>query len=99
MDYTMVGCLTRIAQLIEQTSAATKLIWQFMKKKMQKSALTPGDVRGISRRDFVNKTALIGAGLAIGPLLLSACSDKPKVINNGSAQGLPKEENTMQTRN
>jgi hypothetical protein len=32
-----------------------------MEKKKQKSAWNPGVARGISRRDFVNKTALIGA--------------------------------------
>jgi aryl-alcohol dehydrogenase-like predicted oxidoreductase len=35
-------------------------------------------VRGISRRDLMARTALMGAGLAIGPSLLAACSDQPQ---------------------
>ena len=47
-------------------------------------------VRGISRRDIMARAALIGAGLAAGPLLLAACS-QPQKINNRS-------DNNMQTR-
>ena len=37
--------------------------------------------RALSRRDFLGKTALIGAGLAVGPSLWAASSDQPKKIN------------------
>ena len=50
------------------------------------------DVRGISRRDLMARTALMGAGLAVGPLLLAACSDQPQEINIRS-------DNKMKTRN
>ncbi|MDT2006744.1 twin-arginine translocation signal domain-containing protein [Rhodococcus opacus] len=34
-------------------------------------------IRGINRRDFVTKAALLGAGLVAGPSLLAACSISP----------------------
>ena len=49
------------------------------------------EIRGISRRDLIARAALIGAGLAVGPPLLAACSDQPHEINNRS-------DNKMQTR-
>ena len=49
------------------------------------------DVRGISRRDLMARTALIGAGLAAGPLVLAACANKPEDISNRS-------DNDMQGR-
>ena len=49
------------------------------------------DVRGISRRDLMARTALIGAGLAAAPLVLAACANKPEDIRNRS-------DNDMQTR-
>jgi aryl-alcohol dehydrogenase-like predicted oxidoreductase len=49
------------------------------------------DVRGISRRDLMARTALIGAGLAAAPLVLAACANKPEDISNRS-------DNDMQTR-
>ena len=49
------------------------------------------EIRGISRRDLMARAALIGAGLAVGPPLLAACSDQPHEINNRS-------DNNMQTR-
>jgi aryl-alcohol dehydrogenase-like predicted oxidoreductase len=49
------------------------------------------DVRGISRRDLMARTALIGAGLGAGPLLLAACANKPEETSNRS-------DNDMQSR-
>ena len=49
------------------------------------------DVRGISRRDLMARTALIGAGLGAGPLVLAGCANKPEDISNRS-------DNDMQTR-
>ena len=51
--------------------------------------------RALSRRDFLVSTALIGAGLAVGPLLGTASSAE---INNGNDKGLRKGKNEMKTR-
>jgi len=48
-------------------------------------------VRTISRRDLMARTALIGAGLAVGPSLLAACSRQPQETGNRS-------DSAMQTR-
>ena len=53
----------------------------FMKTNKQASGSNTRDRRALSRRDFLGKTALIGAGLAVGPLLWAASSDQPKEIN------------------
>jgi aryl-alcohol dehydrogenase-like predicted oxidoreductase len=50
--------------------------------------------RALSRRDFLANTALIGAGLAVGPLSWAASSDQPKE----SDEGLRREKNEMKTR-
>ena len=49
-------------------------------KPLEVSAMGLGP-RALSRRDFLASTALIGAGLAVGPLSWSASSDQPKEIN------------------
>jgi aryl-alcohol dehydrogenase-like predicted oxidoreductase len=48
-------------------------------------------LRGIGRRDLMARTALIGAGLAVGPPLLAACSDQPDDIDD-------RRDTKMQTR-
>ena len=50
--------------------------------------------RGISRRDFMTKTALVGAGLVVGPLSWAASPDQP----NESDQMLRREGNEVKTR-
>jgi Aldo/keto reductase family len=52
-----------------------------MKKNKQIAGSNTRDPRALSRRDFLGKTALIGAGLAVGPSLWAASSDQPKEIN------------------
>jgi aryl-alcohol dehydrogenase-like predicted oxidoreductase len=52
-----------------------------MKTNKQASGSNTRDPRPLSRRDFLASTALIGAGLAIGPLSWAASSDQPKEIN------------------
>ena len=52
-----------------------------MRTNKQASGSNTRDPRALSRRDFLGKTALIGAGLAVGPLLWAASSDQPKEIN------------------
>ena len=34
--------------------------------------------KGISRRDFLASTALLGAGLALSPVILAGCSEQPQ---------------------
>ena len=52
-----------------------------MKTNKQASGSNTRDPRALSRRDFLANTALIGAGLAVGPLSWAASSDQPKEIN------------------
>jgi aryl-alcohol dehydrogenase-like predicted oxidoreductase len=52
-----------------------------MKTNKQIAGSNTRDRRALSRRDFLGKTALIGAGLAVGPSLWAASSDQPKEIN------------------
>ena len=70
-----------------------------MNKNKQATGSNTQDRRDLSRHDFLTNTAVIGAGLAVGPLLWAASSDQPKEINNGSDQGLRREKNNMKTRN
>ncbi len=69
-----------------------------MEKNKQTTGSNTQDRRALSRRDFLAGAALIGAGLAVGPLLGAASSDQPKEINNGSDKGLRKKKNKMKTR-
>ncbi len=69
-----------------------------MEKKKQTTGPNTQDRQALSRRDFLAKTALIGAGLAVGPLLLSACSNQPKEINNLSDKVPRGGKSTMKTR-
>jgi aryl-alcohol dehydrogenase-like predicted oxidoreductase len=50
-----------------------------MEKNKQVTGSNTQDRRALSRRDFVAYTALIGAGLAVGPLSWAASSDHPKM--------------------
>ena len=47
--------------------------------------MTQDNLRAISRRTLMTRTALIGAGLAAGPLVLAACSGATPQIDNRSA--------------
>ncbi len=69
-----------------------------MNKNKQTTGSNTQDRRALSRRDFLANTAVLGTGLAVGPLLWAASSDQPKQINNGSDQGLRREKNNMKTR-
>src|SRR5579859_2177252 len=68
-----------------------------MEKKDQKAKLSTGDNRGISRRDFVTKATLVGAGLAIAPLSWAASSDH-STDSNHQGDSMPHKENKMNTR-
>jgi aryl-alcohol dehydrogenase-like predicted oxidoreductase len=69
-----------------------------MRTNKQASGSNTRDPRALSRRDFLANTALIGAGLAVGPLSWAASSDQPKEINNWSDKGLSRGKNKMKTR-
>ncbi len=69
-----------------------------MNKNKQTTGSNTQDRRALSRRDFLANTAVLGTGLAVGPLLWAASSDQPKEINNGSDQGIRREKNNMKTR-
>lgn len=69
-----------------------------MEKNNQATESNAQDRPVLSRRDFLAKSALIGAGLAVGPLLLAACSEQPKEIANTSNKGLDSGTNKMKTR-
>ena len=63
-----------------------------MRTNKQASGSNTRDPRALSRRDFLANTALIGAGLAVGPLSWAASSDQPKEINKMKTRKLGKLE-------
>ena len=63
-----------------------------MKTNKQASGSNTRDPRALSRRDFLANTALIGAGLAVGPLSWATSSDQPKEINKMKTRKLGKLE-------
>ncbi len=69
-----------------------------MPKRERETTSNTSDSHVLSRRDFVARTSLIGAGLVIGPLLWTGCSDQSaevsRITGTGSARGL----NKMKTR-
>jgi hypothetical protein len=50
------------------------------KSKKQVSGLNAKNRGALSRRDFMARAGLVGAGVVIGPTLLAACTDRPKGI-------------------
>ncbi len=66
-----------------------------MKKNKHITGSNTPDRRALSRRDFLAGAALIGAGLAVGPLLGAASSEE---IKSGGDKGLRKEKNKTKTR-
>jgi hypothetical protein len=63
-----------------------------MDKNKQTARSNPQDPRALSRRDFLAKTALIGAGLAVGPSLWAASSDQTAKIQKMKPRKLGKLE-------
>ena len=63
-----------------------------MRTNKQASGSNTRDPRALSRRDFLANTAVIGAGLAVGPLSWAASSDQPKEINKMKTRTLGKLE-------
>jgi len=66
-----------------------------MEKEKQTTGSNRQDRRALSRRDFLANAALIGAGLAVGPLLGTASSEKS---TTGTAKGSVKEKTKMKIR-
>ncbi len=66
-----------------------------MEKEKQTTGSKSQDRRALSRRDFLANAALIGAGLAVGPLLGTASSEES---NNWNDKGLRKGKNKIKTR-
>lgn len=52
-----------------------------MKMNKQATGSNPQERRPFSRREFLGNAALIGAGLAVGPMSWAASSNQPKEIN------------------
>src|SRR5688572_13894373 len=67
-----------------------------MDKNKQATGSNTQHRRALSRRHFLANTALIVAGLAVGPSCAS--SNQPKEINNRSDKGLGIGANKMKTR-
>ncbi len=66
-----------------------------MEKNKQATGSNTQDLRALSRRKFLANAALIGAGLAVEPLLGTASSEE---INNWNGKGFRKGKNKMKTR-
>jgi aryl-alcohol dehydrogenase-like predicted oxidoreductase len=66
-----------------------------MEKDKQTTGSNRQDRRALSRRDFLANAALIGAGLAVGPLLGTASSEE---INKWNGKGLRTGNNKMKIR-
>jgi aryl-alcohol dehydrogenase-like predicted oxidoreductase len=69
-----------------------------MEKNQQATGSNTQVRRALSRRHFVTKTTLVGAGLAVGSWSWAASSDPPEQINNWSDKGARGGENKMKTR-
>jgi aryl-alcohol dehydrogenase-like predicted oxidoreductase len=67
-----------------------------MPKRQRATASTSENTRDISRRDFGARAGLVGAGLAVGPLIWSACS--AELRETGTSRGLSEGQRTMTTR-
>ncbi len=65
---------------------------------MQSTEGHAGASRSLSRRDFVTKSALLGASLAVAPALLVACSEQSTTSHNGGNQVPPTANKDMKIR-
>jgi hypothetical protein len=63
-----------------------------MKKGKQATGPITRNCRVLSRRDFLTDTAVIGAGLAVGPLSWAASPDQPTETNKMKTRKLGKLE-------
>ena len=58
-----------------------------MPKRKRETTSSTSDSPVLSRRDFVARTGLIGAGLVVGPLLWGGCADGPRKSTAPPAPG------------
>ena len=58
-----------------------------MPKRERETTSSTSDSHLFSRRDFVTRTSLIGAGLVVGPLLWTGCSISPRKSATPPARG------------
>ncbi len=63
-----------------------------------KKQLINQESKGISRRNFLANTTLLGVGMALSPLAVAAYSEQPKNGNNQSNKELDKKVSKMNTR-
>ena len=69
-----------------------------MPKRKPETTPSKSDSHVFSRRDFVARTSLIGAGLVVGPLLWTGCSDQPAEVRGTTGTGSARGLNKMKTR-
>jgi aryl-alcohol dehydrogenase-like predicted oxidoreductase len=69
-----------------------------MSKRDQFTASNSDGRPGVSRRDVLANAALVGAGVAIGPLWFAACGDQSKGSSNRGDQALARGGEEMKTR-
>jgi aryl-alcohol dehydrogenase-like predicted oxidoreductase len=69
-----------------------------MPKRERATASTSENPSDISRRDFAARAGLIGAGLAVAPLMWSACSSQPRDADTSRGPTRSEGQRTMQTR-
>jgi aryl-alcohol dehydrogenase-like predicted oxidoreductase len=70
---------------------------QLMPTRERAATASKSDNHLLSRRDFVTRTSLIGAGLVVGPLW-SGCSDQSAEVRTTTGTGSARGLNTMKTR-
>ena len=74
------------------------LLEYLMPKRERETTSSPSDSHVFSRRDFVARTSLVGAGLVVGPLLWTGCADQSAEVRSTSGTRSARGSNTMKTR-
>jgi hypothetical protein len=69
-----------------------------MSKRERETTSSTSNSHVFSRRDFVARTSLIGAGLVVGPLLWTGCSDQFAEIRSTTGTASARGLNKMKTR-
>src|SRR2546428_1346230 len=69
-----------------------------MPKRERDTTSSRLDSHVFSQRDFVVRTSLIGAGLVVGPLLWTGCSDQSAGVSTSTDTGWTRGSNKMKTR-
>ena len=69
-----------------------------MSERELETASNIQDPEALTRRDFMVKAGLIGAGLTVGPFLLTACSNQPREVGNRDGNAPEKGMSQMKVR-